>query len=170
MKKQIISTAAALMLMVAFPANAQDVYVAGYEKNNQIQSKTRATLWKNGSPQYLSDWNGQAVANSVFLSGDDVFIAGTTSNDQGNGIAMLWKNGEPQTLRLSENWINSKAKSVFVSGNDVYVVGSSYLYKTERGMEAREATWLWKNGVPQPLSLNSEYRSIELESLRANDR
>ena len=113
-----------------------DVYVAGIE--NGV-----ATLWKNGVAQRLSD--GMSVANSVYVSGKDVYVAGYEHNAQGNNVATLWKNGLAQNI--DDGSYMAKANSVFVSGDDVYVASSG---------------GLWKNGVPQRLSdsHNNEARSV----------
>jgi len=108
-----------------------DVYVAGHIDNH-------AVLWKNGIAQVL----GEGKANSVFVSGNDVYVAGYEEFPLFNAI--LWKNGVPHVLG------KGRANSVFVSGNDVYVAG----------IQERDAT-LWKNGVALSLELwgNSVYVS-----------
>ena len=105
------------------PPKSGDVYVVGYEGRE-------ASLWKNG------EWIGYATgtdisdiykANSIFISGKDTYIAGSS----GYGGGILWKNGVPD----GKNFVGN-ANSVFVEGSDVYVAGSSYV---------------WKNGVEQSL-------------------
>jgi hypothetical protein len=119
------------------------VYVAGgdigWEKNrrgyggmvlNDLEYPY-ATLWKNGIAQRLEGGiNG--TANSVFVSGGNVYVAGNYGN--------LWKNGVAQRLEGL-----NRPNSVFVSGNDVYVAG-----KREQGLDGDFAI-LWKNGVAQQL-------------------
>jgi S-adenosylhomocysteine hydrolase len=83
------------------------VYVAGRDGNV-------ATLWKNGVAQNLA--NG-AVANSVFVSGNDVYVVGY--EDGGNGsVAKLWKNGVAQNLTA----INIYAMDNYAVANSVFVV------------------------------------------------
>ncbi|MDR1877155.1 MAG: Ig-like domain-containing protein [Flavobacteriaceae bacterium] len=102
------------------------VYVAGYYANDS--NVQVATLWKNGVPQDLTDGKGHARAESVFVYGNDVYVAGNA------GGAVLWKNGVKQTLS------GSSASFVFVSdGGDVYVAGQDVDNKPV----------LWKNGVKQ---------------------
>jgi len=105
-----------------------------------------ATLWKNGVAQRLTDGASDSYAMSVFVAGENVYVAGVYEshpNAQGNWVleATLWKNGSPQTL--SENCYGV-AFSVFVSGKDVYVAGR------EESAEGTFAT-LWKNGEAQRL-------------------
>jgi tRNA(Leu) C34 or U34 (ribose-2'-O)-methylase TrmL len=87
------------------------VYVAGFETNEL--GNTVATLWKNGEAKHLSDGSANARAKSVYVSGDDVYVAGTESDTIANRIvAKLWKNGETP-MNLS-NATHSVANSVFV--------------------------------------------------------
>ena len=113
-----------------------DVYVSGYEINLSSSSWV-AKLWKNGVAQNLSNGTNIAYANSVFVSGNDVYVAGTD-----NGIAKFWKNGVAQNLTNGST--TAEAHSVYVSGNDVYVAGVEGDYGK-----------LWKNEVAQNLTTGS---------------
>ena len=81
----------------------------GYESDG---TNNVAKYWVDGQEIKLSDGTNNAKANSIFVSGSDVYIAGSD-----NG-AVYWKNNAE--IRLS----GSNASSIFVSGNDVYVGGS----------------------------------------------
>jgi len=110
-RKQIVLIVAVTMaLMVAFVGcGKKDVYVVGVQKNEK--NIDVATLWKNGIPQRLSDGKNGAGAESVFVSGKDVYVAG----DEGlffDNVATLWKNGIFQSL--SDGSKKARAKSVFV--------------------------------------------------------
>jgi len=111
---------------------AGDVFVAGAVHIGHLEDGgvSHATLWKNGVAQTLS--SAHSYANSVFVSGGDVFVAG-----EDRAKATLWKNGVAQTLSSADSY----ARSVFVSGGDVFVVGGG-----------RDKATLWKNGVAQTLS------------------
>ena len=113
-----------------------DIHVVGYERPNTSVFPIAAKYWKNGIVQNLP--NG-TYANSVYVSGNDVYVAG------GNGYsaAVLWKNGIAQNLPNGDY-----ASSVYVSGNDVYVAGT-YSW---------DAAVLWKNGIAQNLP-NGDYAS-----------
>jgi hypothetical protein len=134
-----------------------DVYVAGYEASGQEYSmyygteyRSVAKLWKNGVAQNLTDGTRDAIATSVFVSGDDVYIAGyeATGQEYSDGlgnqhhyyVAKLWKNGVAQNLTDGTINTHTYAYSVFVSGNDVYVAGST-----------GNSAILWKNGVADTL-------------------
>ena len=140
--KQMIYTSAlivaiAVLLTLLFTVLEKDVYVAGYERNNQ--GNLVATLWKNGKPQRLSDERNGGEALSVYISGDDVYVAGCEMNNQGNLVATLWKNGVPK--RLSDGRREGKANSVFVIGNDVYVAG----YECIESSDVYSRAILWIN-------------------------
>ena len=133
-----------------FVSGNGDVYAAGSEwrKSN---GTSFPILWKNGiltrlSSNYLNGADYRA-ASSVFVSGNDVYVAGIGISDSSYSKspfrATLWKNGIP--TQLSAN--HSDAYSVFVSGNDVYVAGSE--------LDGRAT--LWKNGIPTFLSSNNAY-------------
>ena len=68
------------------------VYVTGQDGN-------WATLWKNGAVAYQS-YSKWAGFESVFVAGDDVYIAGADSNDYERDHATVWKNGA--ATRLSD--------------------------------------------------------------------
>ena len=88
-----------------------DVYLVGQDKFGE---EPVAMLWKNGIAETLSDGSKFARAYSVFVSGNDVYVAGDH-----DGVA-LWKN---KILSKYTNDSYSEAHSVFVSGNDIYIVG-----------------------------------------------
>ena len=96
-----------------------DVFVAGYDGNH-------AVLWKNGVAQYLTDGTEEAWANSVFVSGRDVYVVGAERTAEGYKVAKFWKNGEAQNF--TDGTRHAEAYSVFVSGNSVYVGGLRMKY------------------------------------------
>ncbi len=141
--------------------SGNDVYVVGYENSDShffrptaglIVKSFVAKLWKNGIAQNLSNKDVKySMARSVFVSGDDVYVAGMevepNEKDSLFTVARLWKNGVVQNL--SDNCMGI-ARSVFVSGNDVYVAGSG---KYECSPNAKSyVARLWKNGIAQNLS------------------
>jgi hypothetical protein len=65
-----------------------------------------AMYWKNKSPVKLTDGSTDDQANSIAVSGTDVYVAGTA-----NGIATYWKNGK--AVNLSN--VPSAANSIFLS-------------------------------------------------------
>jgi len=99
----------------------------GEEKSNDntvrrvILHPYRATLWKNGIAQSLTDEKKDAKAFSVFVSGEDVYVAGYKRNTQEKRVATLWKNGIAQSLTDGKR--DTEALCVFVLGEDVYVAG-----------------------------------------------
>jgi hypothetical protein len=86
-----------------------DVYTAGrILLNGAFEGK----VWKNGivEPGYENSCN----MSSVFVSGDDVYVAGTTNDSR----ATVWKNGEVHFTLIADTY--SGAKSVFVIDNIIY--------------------------------------------------
>jgi len=114
-----------------------DVYVAG-------SIGKAAVIWKNGIATYLTNGLHEATANSVFISGTDVYVAGYEYSSWGD-IAKVWKNGIATNLAggLYPNGASydAHANSVLVSGTDVYVAGYAY-----------NAAIIWKNGVATRLA------------------
>ena len=126
------------------PPQKGDVYVVGniqYDMGGYV-----ATLWKNGIVQKL----GAGEANSVFVSGSDVYVAGSYASEPGvHSMAILWKNGIAQNLSEGTSW--AEANSICVSGSDVYVAGSV------RNVQGNVVATIWKNGVAQKLADGSAY-------------
>lgn len=122
------------------------IFVTGYDDAYNISGNIRTPkVWTNLTGSYsgaaLPYTTGTSgVANSIFVSGTDVYVAGTQ-----NGTATLWKNGVATNLTNPPTgplFYQSAAYSVFVAGTDVYVAGSS------QGFVAT----VWKNGVATTLN------------------
>jgi hypothetical protein len=107
------------------------VMVAGYESDG---THNIAKYWIDGQEIKLSDGTQDASANSIVVSKNDVYIAGSD-----NG-AVYWKNNNE--TRLS----GKNASSIFVSGNDVYIAGS----------HDSKAVY-WKNGMEDTLENSNVY-------------
>lgn len=116
--------------------NGNDIYAAGTQEN-ATTALPMACYWKNDDPTLLTDGaTTVAVANAVFVSGNDVYVAGYEYDYYAGGtpIAKYWKNGTP--VPLSDGTKAAYANAVVVWGNDVYVAGN----------EDKTAKY-WKNGV-----------------------
>ncbi|MGE7776550.1 hypothetical protein ACQKLP_17615 [Chitinophaga sp. NPDC101104] len=127
------------------------VWVVGYEAKN---SSGVATIWKDGKAQRLTDGATDASAASVFVSGNDVYVAGDGS-DGTIGVARLWKNGVAQKLETGAN--TTFANSVFVAGTDVYVTGQEIT-----GMAAWQnyGKMAWRKILPMAQATPSQKRYL----------
>jgi hypothetical protein len=132
-----------------------DVYAVGtkhvpYKTQNSQGTHAVALLWKNGKEQILVEENLPSVANAVFVTGNDVYVAGGAARKTNtySHEAVLWKNGElqylPPGIPPSYRYFYNHAQSVYVLNNDVYVAGRIY----DNGQKAA----FWKNGIVQELT------------------
>lgn len=120
------------------PPQPPDVYVAGDEADDS--NTNIAKYWKNGTPVVLGAGTFGSDAESIFVSGNDVYVAGREGSAQGD-VAKYWKNGVGVALTSGAQGSVAIAVSIFVDGSDVYVAGFD-------GFEAE----YWKNGVAVPLT------------------
>jgi hypothetical protein len=124
--------------------SGNDVYIGGTNIDNI------GVYWKNGEADYLQSSTGNSdIANvrSIFVLGNDVFIAGSIFS--GSNIApVYWKNGIQNILPLNGATYGSSL-SIFVSGYDIYVAG----YTSDGAV-------YWKNGIETVLSSQGNANSI----------
>ncbi|MDR1841327.1 MAG: hypothetical protein LBQ86_05320 [Holophagales bacterium] len=164
---QLIGDKIESSLVYSILVSSGNVYAAGlqYRLDHSGVSLPHATIWKNGEPQYLpekrsdrpdtEDWFNPAIsmAKSVFVSGNDVYVAGwgslfaPGSTGSGTHRALLWKNGEQSVISDGKNGTSTEAFSVFVVNDDVFVAG-----RQEKSIDGDNMARLWKNGVPQSLN------------------
>jgi len=134
-----------------------DVYAAGYFDG-------KAVWWKNGVMTSLSSNSAEySIAHSIFVNGNDVYIAGTETPQFGNEIATVWKNGVPTYLSAPNHL--GYAKAVFVSGNDVYVAG---VVNDGTAGPGGVTAVLWKNNVPIILTSSTTNAIPQVNSIYVN--
>jgi hypothetical protein len=119
--------------------SGKTVYVAGYTTS---AGKTLCTVWKNGTQANdLTDETNNAAGNSVFMAGNDVYVAGTVYAAGKQSAAAVWKNGKIINTFTDGTYL-ADAYSVYVSGSDVYVAGDEN--KTQSSSPVAK---VWKNGA-----------------------
>jgi hypothetical protein len=121
--------------------SGNDVYVCGNVQAGHIQD---AVVWKNGVVNSLPSIkiiygtvNIYAYANSIYVSGDNVYVSGVDST------ATIWHNGIPGYLpggTFSSQRETDEANNVYVSGSDVFAAGSV------NGGNYNNVAVIWKNG------------------------
>jgi hypothetical protein len=116
---------------------------AGAERGPTVRGPT---VWKNGVALHLDDGKNGGHAQSVYVSGKDVYVCvpGFARGDEsGENTVTVWKNGAVvQRIGLGHDcW--SDSASVRVSGGDVYVMVNTSNTKMR-------ALRVWKNGAELP--------------------
>ena len=172
MKKSILVSFAVLFAAVVAvgckrsPKNKEyvyDVYVAGYEEDAPM-------LWKNGEPTKLSHKGLGGIATAVFVSGNDVYVAGLEcvydggqdQNDPSRYVGVFWKNGIISRFTDLAGKADLEVNDLFVSGSDVYLVGQDKF-------GAQPSAMLWKNGIADPLSDGSKFARASSVFVSGND-
>ena len=118
-----------------------NIYVAGTKY-------LRGVYWINGQ-QFELPADGITYINAIYVSGNDVYVAGRVDIDDKQPIAQYWKNGSPVALTNGER--GAYLYSIWVDGSDVYAAGNE---RDARGVD--HATY-WKNGTPTVLDGTEAY-------------
>jgi len=107
---------------------AYEYYAFEHDRYERYVSK----LWRNEIEQTLaikddsltSSNTAGSQANCVYVSGNNVYVAGCVLNDGQLGKGVIWRNG------IDQNWSGSgNFMSIVVSGNNVYAGGERGLWK-----------------------------------------
>jgi hypothetical protein len=165
-------------------ASGNNVYIAGFEQaSDTLLFPYTPVFWLNGSAMTLPDSTGtvgNGTANSIAVSGQDVYVAGIRGYDSQRdrvpfsgdssdypitgSVATLWKNGTPVTLpdygavglvdseKYANRFYDDYVSALCVAGSDVYVAGGT-AYNI-----AAHARY-WKNGAPVDLGGSLIYSS-----------
>ncbi len=130
----------------------KDVYVAGYFRRCPTRSPCTvgesAILWGGTTGTGFDNTisvNDKNSAESVYVSGKDVYVAGYRSSGS-KYVAMVSKNGVATTLTDGSN--DAYAQSVYVAGTDVYVAGYEVI-------GSKKVAKIWKNGTATSLTNGS---------------
>jgi hypothetical protein len=137
------------------PARATTVHVVGWGRTEKGYGFP--LYWRDGEVADLSVCRypkpdiGGAYPYSIFVSGSDVYAAGTGSCDY-RSVATYWKNGV--RTDLTSRTLHYHAKSIYVSGSDVYLAG--WIETSGKSIPC-----YWKNGVRVELSRPTSRTSAE---------
>jgi hypothetical protein len=125
-----------------------DVYAVS---NQTVNGISVPTYWKNGTPVVLTyPSNSNTYAQSIFVSGSDVYVAGEESNNgNSNSSFAVWQNGVLLPTKGTQN-DTAYVESIQVSGQDVYVAGAEKI-------NGAFVSVYWKNGLAIPLSLTNSW-------------
>jgi hypothetical protein len=138
------------------------VYIAGIVYMGKTPVTPFPCFWKNGVKTDLSLPKftiGGGLGYSIYVSGDDVYIAGwikvyTGKPDLGYvSRPCFWKNGARTDLdlpRKTEDGGNGLASSIFISNGDVYIAGS--YSETWNRVSSSSIPCIWKNGIRTDLA------------------
>lgn len=131
--------------------SGSDYYAVGYQEN--AMGNDVATLWKNGIATNLTDGTDDALATSIVVIGNDVYVGGRADNQPTGGyrIAKIWKNGIATNLTNGSR--NAEVRSLFISGTDVYALGE------EDNNLGTGVPKVWKNGVATNVDLTGVSQS-----------
>lgn len=106
-------------LVSGMSVNGANVYICGNISTNSGNNRN-AAYWLNGTPTVLTNVTS-ASANSIFISGPDLYLAGAIS-----GIDQYWTNGTPTLLKPNPtNRGVAPGRNLYVSGGNVYVLAQS---------------------------------------------
>lgn len=138
-------------------------------ENAEIFVQYYTTIWENGIAQnltdgiddiisdyineYSNDWTVsynykiycEPFPSCVYVSGNNVYVAGAVFFDASDYASLIWENGKMK-YRLEGG---GTPFSIYVSGDNVYVVG----YKSDSSLVNRAI--LWVNGSATSLSNNT---------------
>jgi len=125
--------------------NSTGVYACG-SLYNQSTSRNTPVYWKNGTINILPGNN--AIATSIFISGNDVYVGGYFMDTVGMLVyrPLIWKNGQ---IYYQNPSLQAQINSIFVSGSDVYAAGTITDSTSNNNGPA-----YWKNNVPTILNVD----------------
>ena len=124
---------------------ASVIYVTGYD--DKLGTAFRWNLGEHSATDLSTDPNQATKAFDITLSGEEVYIGGCATNEDGFFIPTLWKNGHAQTLMDASQPFDGEVQSVSVSGNDVYAAGWYRVNRSATTAFKRDAAVVWKNGT-----------------------
>ena len=126
-----------------------DIYLAGYLWGYGDPTGI-ACYWKNGQRVNLTDGKVHAIARSIFVTDEHVYVSGVIDQQ-----AVYWKDGEATVLTNGSTL--SMANCIFVQEGDVHVGGYE---------ESHPA--YWKNDVKQNIENQDQLGKIKFIVVGSN--
>lgn len=118
----IVSLSGCKRLIAKIDKAETTVYASGYTTGSQ--GKQVATYWKDDKETKLTTGAGDAVAQSIFVAGNDIYAVGYDECTNGNKAACKWLNGH--ILALTDGSTNAVANKVLIQNKVVYIAGSFF--------------------------------------------
>ncbi len=107
----------------AITVRGKDIYVAGLIRS--YGGTPKAGYWKNGFFTPLGNAGLQGWVSAIAVNNNnDVYVAGTTTNQLYQAVPTYWKNGVPHVLTDSSGVATGRLTSLTLNGNDIFVAGT----------------------------------------------
>jgi hypothetical protein len=136
---------------------SERVYIAGTMLDHNITYI--ASYWEDGVQSFLTDGTCSSDGQySLFVDGSDVYITGSTTQNENGVFGNFWMNGNPIKIGDGSSFDNIKLNSIFAIRGDVYVAG-----KTTSMSDYMSIATYWKNQVP--VYLNNDQTLAEATSI-----
>lgn len=120
--------------------------------NVSYKAGEKAVFWRNRQMTTLAS---NATATRILIKGNDIYITGSYTGEDGNVIACYWKNGIIHSLNT-----NAEASGIAIDDNsNIYVCGSTH----------NATPVYWKNDVMTVLAKTTKWAYANSIVIKGND-